>query len=378
MRIRDQSTVAVLTPSGRGAIAVVSVRGPRAIEVVNSVFRPARGGALGVAASDRIRLGRLGRGEGDEVVATIVGHEPPEVEVHCHGGPAVVRLAVSALVNAGAVSITPRSRAKHTGTRRDAERTLPLAETLRVAEVLLDQAEGAFNAALAQIAGLLSIGPCVALRKLDILIKRHEFGEKMITGWDVVIAGPPNAGKSSLFNALAGHERAIVSEVPGTTRDVLRFRTACSGWPVTFLDTAGTRQGEGPIEVSGIARAKAARERADLVLWVLDRSQAWDPAALPQVADETNRLVLASKCDLPAAWTEGQVSAMPISAVTGEGLERLLATIGHHLVPHPPQAGEAVPWSAGHARRLHRLRRLVMDGEHDEGLHFLHKWMGRS
>src|SRR5262249_52036087 len=153
-----------------------------------------------------------------------------------------------------------------------------------------------------------------ALAEVDILIGRFTFGAKLLSGWEVALAGPPNAGKSRLLNALAGHERAIVAETPGTTRDVGRVRTACAGWPATFADTAGLRETDHPIEAAGIAGARAAHAQADLVLLVLDRSMPLEQTHRELLTAYEKALVVANKCDLPAAWSAEELGALRVSA----------------------------------------------------------------
>ena len=134
----------VLTPRGRGAIGVVRVWGAGALAAASGVFRPARGEGLGATPPRRPRLGRIGAGIGDEVVAVVLDGEPPEIEIQCHGGPAAVDLVVEALVTAGAVLVEPGAFARHASAspiRAAAMEDLAKASTLRAAEVLLEQAQ---------------------------------------------------------------------------------------------------------------------------------------------------------------------------------------------------------------------------------------------
>jgi tRNA modification GTPase len=145
-------------------------------------------------------------------------------------------------------------------------------------------------------------------------------------GLAVAIVGRPNAGKSSLFNRLAGAARAIVTDVPGTTRDLLTERVDVGGVPLTLIDTAGIRERPGDaIEEEGILRARQARDAADLALVVLDRSRPLsdDDRALARAAASRPHLVVASKCDLPAAWDDEEIGARRVSSLTDEGIEGL-------------------------------------------------------
>jgi tRNA modification GTPase len=143
----------------------------------------------------------------------------------------------------------------------------------------------------------------------------------------VAIVGAPNVGKSLLFNALLGASRAIVTPIAGTTRDLLTERCDIGGLAATLIDTAGVRESDEIVEREGIARARQAADAADVRVRVLDRSRPW---AGEVGADETSgaTVMVANKCDLPSAWsaTEGS-TAIAVSALTGEGLERVRAAI---------------------------------------------------
>ena len=119
---------------------------------------------------------------------------------------------------------------------------------------------------------------------LDALIERGALGLRLLSGWKVVLIGRPNVGKSRLLNALSGFRRAIVDELPGTTRDVVAFRTAFGGWPVELADTAGIRATPDEVEHLGIERAKEELRTADLVLLVLDRSEYLRPIDVQLIA----------------------------------------------------------------------------------------------
>jgi len=150
-------------------------------------------------------------------------------------------------------------------------------------------------------------------------------GERLREGLTVAVIGPPNAGKSSLVNRLAGREAAIVTPHPGTTRDVIEVALELDGMPVTILDTAGLRETGDPVEAIGIGRAKECAERADLALLVLDATTAPNfPEGFP--GRDVDRLVLVNKVDAAAvpAWADGRPDVLAISCRTGFGFDRLL------------------------------------------------------
>jgi tRNA modification GTPase len=166
-------------------------------------------------------------------------------------------------------------------------------------------------------------------RALAALLRSGRTGRVLREGRIVVIAGPPNAGKSSLFNALAGADRAIVTDIPGTTRDVLTERVDIGGVPITLVDTAGLREARDPVEAEGVERARQAQRVAALTLVVVDRATplADTELALLQEAAQP-RMVIASKSDLPAQWNLDALgaereNAIAVSALTGEGLGAL-------------------------------------------------------
>jgi len=350
--------VCILTPPGRGAVAVARVWGPGALPAVDAAFRPLRGEGLASTPPNRPRFGRLGAGMGDEVVAVVLEGDPPGVEVQCHGGSAAIAMVVAGLQEQGCRLVEPAeflSASEPSSFRAAAWEDLAKATTLRTAEILLEQAQGALDRAMAAI----EANPTESRRRLEDLIERAGVGLRLVSGWRVVIAGRPNAGKSRLLNALAGYDRAIVAATPGTTRDAVTVRTAFDGWPVELVDTAGVREAEDPVERSGVERALRERSRADLTLLLLDRSR-------PLEEDDRRppsgpALIVASKADLPAAWEPaevfgGRVPFVVVSAQTGEGLDELAEAVARLLVPGPPPPGVGVPFRPEHLERLLAMR----------------------
>lgn len=214
------------------------------------------------------------------------------------------------------------------------------APTLRTASILLDQYHRAFDHAVAAILADLDAGRVAP--QLAELARLAPVGRHLVEPWTVVIAGPPNVGKSSLVNTLAGYQRSVVSEVAGTTRDVVTVPVAFDGWPVLLADTAGLRAAAG-LEAEGIDRAERFIRSADLVVWVLDAT-AGEPEP-PADAGHALLLVI-NKVDQPARWNFDRFpDALRLSAVTGEGVPGLGAAIARRLVPHAPEPGAAVPYT---------------------------------
>jgi tRNA modification GTPase len=360
--------VTVLTPPGAGAIATVEVAGPRAWELARQLFRPAGTKPLPEAPErHRFWFGTLGEGTGDEVILAVKQVGPEQrVEVHCHGGRRVVRWVVESFLASGCAEDKPP---RCSG---GALEQLARAPTLRTASILLDQYHGAFDRAVRGIVAKLEAGE-PGIPEPAELASFAPVGRHLVEPWKVVVAGPPNVGKSSLANALAGYQRSVVSEVAGTTRDVVTVPVAFDGWPVELADTAGLRAAAG-LEAEGVERAKRFLAEADLVVWVLDATTGEPgdvsdiarglprvlpgpgPGASPGLSAKDSggreppgspgRLVVINKVDQPPAWDLSRApDALRVSAVTGEGVPGLASAIARTLVPNPPPPGAAVPYT---------------------------------
>ena len=363
--------VSRLTARGRGAIAVVRVWGPRAIEVTDAVFRQDRGVRLAESPRGLLRLGRIGHGLGDEVVGVVLEGEPPSVEVQCHGGEAAVSMVVEALQSAGAKSADRAplsSLCCDDPLAHDALVDLARAPTVRTAEILLDQVHGALRNELHRLGRSLDVQPVRVLADIETLIRRSEVGLRLLHGWRVVIAGRPNVGKSRLFNALVGFARAIVDPTPGTTRDLVSFKTSFAGWPVELVDTAGLRETLDPIETIGIEHSKREQRQSDLILLVLDRSLPLELIDLELVASNPTALLVGNKSDLDPGWNDADWSVhvrnmVIVSAETGEGLTDLIAAIVARLIALPQLPGAAVPFRAAHLSALLEIRASLIAGD---------------
>ena len=281
------------------------------------------------------------------------------VEISAHGSPVVLRAIVSAAMAGGARLANPGEftfRAFLNGridlVQAEAVADLVDAVTPLQARVAFDQLEGTLTSRLRELdAELLElIAPLEAsldfpdegyhfvqqaqtseainrtLASLERLLIDARRGRAIREGLTVAIVGSPNAGKSSLFNRLVGSARAIVTDVAGTTRDLLTERVDVGGIPFTLVDTAGLRLAtHDAIEAEGIARARQAADTADILLLVLDRSRplsAEDEALLSETANRP-RIVVCSKCDLPGVWHPGPGAAVEVSALTDDGMEAL-------------------------------------------------------
>lgn len=384
---------AVATPPGVGALAVVRVSGPHTLAAVQPLFRSKK---LTEQPSHTLHVGLLREPAGaviDQVVLSLYrgpGSYTREdlIEISCHGSDFIVQRLLALLVQQGCRLAGPgefTQRAFLNGqldlAQAEAVADLIAAENAQAHAVAMSQLRGGFSGDLRQLREqLIGFASLVEL-ELDFgeedvafadraslqtliagirghlapLISSFEYGQALKSGVPVVIAGRPNAGKSTLLNALLNEERAIVSDIPGTTRDVIEDVLVLEGVAFRFLDTAGLRQTDDRIEGIGIARTRAALKRARVVLALFETPA--DRLALLEEfsvhAPDKQVLWVKTKADLaeqapsPAALAEAE--ALQLSALTGQGLpelrERLLALVR-------PMQGGTVVTSLRHYQQL--------------------------
>lgn len=352
-----------LTPPGTGAIAVIEAWGPRAWEVARQCFHP-HGRPL--PEQPTIHRFWLGTFAGDEVVLAATAAD--RVEIHCHGGHRIVQRIIDQFLN----TCPHASLASEMDDPNLCLHRLQQAPTLRTASILLDQWHGALAEEVRRIRATVETKPEQALSALERLAEwGQRVGRHLVEPWQVVIAGPPNAGKSSLVNALVGYQRTVVSEVPGTTRDAVSIRTAFDGWPVELFDTAGLRDATG-LEAAGIEQTRQRLRHAEAIVWVTDATSLEAPEPDPETVAAVPRLLGAwirvrNKIDLLAASPPPEPApTIDLSAKTGENMAQLIHAIVTRLVPDPPPPGGAVPYTpslielislADKALRENRLQR---------------------
>jgi tRNA modification GTPase len=379
----SDTIVAIATPPGRGGIGVVRLSGAdaraiacgliehtRPLEPRHATFttiRPKPETPGTVVAQDFSPAHAI-----DHAVVTYfpgphsyTGEDV--VEVSAHGSPLVLRAIVAAGVACGARLAEPGEftlRAFLNGRidlpQAEAVADLIDAVTPLQARAAFDQMQGTLTTAIARIDEVLFdliarleasvdfpdegyhfIDPKGLARAIDDLLARTTRlladggrGRLVREGLQIAIVGKPNVGKSSLFNALAGASRAIVTDIPGTTRDLVTETIDLDGLRATLVDTAGLRPTVDIIEAEGVARSKQAHAVADLTLVVLDRSQpldADDRGVFAQT-EEHQRLIVANKADLAPAWRDGApAAAVAVSASTGDGMDELRRRIAAAL-----------------------------------------------
>ena len=197
----------------------------------------------------------------------------------------------------------------------------------------------------------------------------------MVEPWRVVLAGPPNVGKSSLVNALVGYQRAIVYDAPGTTRDMVTATTALEGWPVELCDTAGLRSGREAIEAEGVRLARQAASAADALVLVFSAQEPWQADWRELLDQWPAAIAVYSKCDLGPPPCDGRPPGIATSAVTRAGLDELERAIAGRLVPERPAAGEAIPLDAGQVDLLERVLAAIDAQAAEAALTALAPWL---
>jgi len=363
---RSDTIAAPSTAPGVAAIAVVRLTGPDALTIAKRVTgiepTPRRAHLAAFRAPDGATIDR-GLVLYFPAPSSYTGEDV--VELHGHGGAVVTDWLLETLYAYGARPAEPGEFTL----RAFLNDKLDLAQAEAVADLIDSGSRAAARAALRSLDGTFSArvdevrAALTALRvhveawldfpdeeidreataslearlddvcaKLSALIADADTGRVLRDGLTVVIAGPPNAGKSSLLNRLAGYDAAIVTQIPGTTRDPLREQLSLDGLPVTLIDTAGLRESDDPIEAEGVKRAQRELARADLVLWLMDvrdgetRAAAEARAALG--ADATPTLVL-NKIDLtgevPGTFECEGLHGFRVSVLTGDGTDLLTA-----------------------------------------------------
>ena len=384
--VRD-TIAAIATPAGPGAIGILRLSGPEALQIVQACFRPLGSKPLTQHPPRTLVYGDLldsGGAAIDRVLCTYslgpasyTGEDT--AELHCHGSPMVLTLGLDALFAQGARQAGPGEFTR----RAFLNGRLDLTQAEAVGDLLEARSrEGARHAA-GQLSGALSqkigaiysalvdimahfhavldypdedIDPFTQDRlagelaeqagALERLTATYRRGRQLNRGIKCALVGRPNAGKSSLLNALVGYERAIVTDIPGTTRDTVEETVELGGVPLRLIDTAGLRDSGDPIEQLGVARSRAAMEEAELILVLWDQS-------VP-VREEDGELLAKAMSLAPTilVWTKGDLPSAPIpclnqdpmppvvelSARTGEGLEDLSRAVGR-LFPRDTGSG---------------------------------------
>lgn len=405
---------AIATGANPTAIGIIRVSGQGCFSLCQAVFRAVNGRPFSDQLSRKMVFGEMLDAQGRVIDQGLAVRFPgphsytgeDSAEFHCHGSPVVLRELLDALFAAGARQakageFTQRAFLNGRLDLTQAEAVIDLidAETAAAARNAAAQLDGGLRRVLEPIQDALlditsrfyavvdypdedieDVQPeqvaealSSAEKQLTALLATCRRGKVLKSGVRTAIVGRPNAGKSSLLNALAGYERAIVTDIPGTTRDTVEESVFCDGVLLRLIDTAGIRDTEDFVEQKGVERSRAALESADLVLAVVDTSRSFsdeDEAILTLAAQQKRWILIGNKSDLPSApmpfisWQANQnppAATVSLSSVTREGLEDLEAAVSA-LFPagDPKEAGslltdqrqeEAVRRAQGAVRR---------------------------
>jgi tRNA modification GTPase len=350
-----------LTPPGRGAVASVLVEGPGTIELVQSMVRIKSGRPIADFPENQLVLGHFDGENGEEIIVRRRG--PHAVELHCHGGYSAVAMIEDRLRQNGGQVITWRqwiSDFQSDPIAAAAQVALADAPTQRTAAILLDQYHGALRRELDAIQQDIDQKNLVQARqRAESLLAYAPLGMHLTKPWRVVVAGPPNAGKSSLINAIVGFQRSIVHHTPGTTRDAVTVITAMDGWPVELCDTAGLHAQAQGIEKAGVQLAQQRISDADLTIWVFDLTEKRSEEDQALIDSIPNALIIHNKADL--SRSEGnRPDGVYTSALTGMGIDTLIEKIANRLVPAPPPSGAAVPFTAELIEQVREFVRFLV------------------
>lgn len=371
-RSESDTIAAISTPYGESGIGIVRVSGPGAKELASRLFRPKQ--RRESVQSHRVYYGEIvdpaDRTVIDEVLLLFMAKprtytREDVLEIHCHGGYLVLRKVLECILREGPRLAEPGEFTKRAflNGRIDLAQAEAVIETIRAKtsaglRVANEQLRGRLSREVLEMKGILlgvlaEIEGCLDFPEEDLedvnsdgihgdlektsawlagLISSFEDGRILRDGVAVGIVGKTNVGKSSLLNALLGDERAIVTGVPGTTRDVIEEKVSLSGLILKVADTAGIRKWRSVVEQEGVRRTKRLMREADLVLLVVDRSRrlSGEDREIFELVRKKKNIVVLNKIDLSPKLERGQIQAafpegpvVEISARTGEGVERL-------------------------------------------------------
>lgn len=383
---QTDTIIALATPPGEGGLAVLRISGTEAKDSLKKFFCPS--GHKGELESHHLYHGYLKNADGrdiDEIMAVYM--RPPRsytceevVEIHCHGGQQIVKAILDLYLSQGLRLAEPGEftyRAFING-------RLDLTQAEAVARLIHSRSESARALALSQVEGQLSrsifkftsklrhilvlveawidfpeeelpeqqtqsfrVQVTEIIREIDDLLDTFHSGRSLVEGISILLIGRPNAGKSSLLNALLGEERAIVTDIPGTTRDTLEEGLTIGGIPVRLIDTAGFRDSDDLVEMEGVRRAKDKIDSTDLILLLVDGSQSLtdEDRLAYRACSGKDAILVMTKSDLVDEIAEIEfcdLARVDISSKTGQGISLLRDTITNRFSQVGAEIGDSV------------------------------------
>lgn len=409
----DDTITAVATAVGEGGIGIVRVSGACALEIAAQLFKSPKDRLVQEIKNFSAAYGNIIDPDTQDVVDEVlllVMRGPHSytcedvVEIHCHGGPVALQKILSLTLNFGARLAEPGEFTK----RAFLNGRLDLTQAEAVIDVIRAKTDASLNMAIGHLSGRLSaklkevrhkiLGMIAQLEaaidfpeedieeasaqkvsreveevlvQLEHLLATAQTGKILRDGLKTVIIGKPNVGKSSLLNALVGEKKAIVTDVPGTTRDIIEEYLNIKGIPLKIIDTAGIRETQDIVEKIGVDRAKEIMEQADLILLLLDSSLplSQEDIKILEILKDKRTLVLINKSDLPQQLDISAViqfvpseEILRISAAQGTGLEEVEQAIVDKVYSgHVVQAEGAFVNNARHEHLLHQAREHLIE-----------------
>lgn len=412
--MHEDTIAAISTPIGEGAIAIVRLSGDEAIDVADRIFRSPSGKRLADEQSHTIHYGHLVDPSTDEVVEEVMVSimKAPKtftredvVEINCHGGLVAVNRVLSLTLRMGARLAEPGEFSK----RAFMNGRIDLSQAEAVMDLIRAKTDRAMNVALNQMEGKLSrlIGDlrqalletlaqvevnidypeyddveevtiplmtekCMWVKRgIEKLLRTSSQGKILREGLSTVIIGRPNVGKSSLLNSLVQENKAIVTEIAGTTRDIIEEYVNVRGVPLRLIDTAGIRETEDIVERIGVERSRQVLKEADLILLVLNHSEELsdEDIRLFEATEGMDRIVIVNKTDLPRRIDiqqvenivgEGQI--VTTSLLKDEGVEELEEAIAKLFFEGKIDSGDMTYVSnARHIALLHKAHQAIED-----------------
>ncbi len=373
----EDTIAAISTPIGEGGISIIRISGSDAIKIVSGIFKSKRNVDLRNVKSHTVHYGFIYDAENDEIYDEVLVNvmksphtytKEDVVEINCHGGYIPSKRILELVLKNGARLAEPGEFTK----RAFLNGRLDISQAEAVIDIITSKTDLSNKYALMQLNGsvkekitkikndlvaliahifalmdfpeedveLLNDGELIdginnSIREIDEILKTSEKGRIVREGLNTAIIGKPNVGKSSLLNALLNENRAIVTDVPGTTRDIIEEHLSIKGIPINLIDTAGIRQTDEIVEKIGVERSREAIDKADLIIFVFDNSRPIekDDYEILKLIENKKVLYILNKIDLPSAIDIDEVDKLSggryvrLSSVTKEGLETLENTV---------------------------------------------------